>query len=106
MRSLKTLGGIGAVLTCPCHAVPLVLLLGGTAASAWLARHLPAVVVALGIHFALSLWLLLRREAGATAGACDISVAPGRDDVLRRGVPGDLRERAPQESLARRSEHA
>ena len=69
MRSLKTLGGIGAVLTCPCHAVPLVLLLGGTAASAWLARHLPAVVVALGILFALSLWLLLRREAGATADA-------------------------------------
>ena len=84
MRSLKTLGGIGAVLTCPCHAVPLVLLLGGTAGSAWLARHLPALVVALGVLFALSLWLFLRREPRTTADACDISVAPGRDDVLRR----------------------
>lgn len=47
----------------------IVLLLGGTAGSAWLARHLPALAVALGILFALSLWLLLRSEPGATADA-------------------------------------
>lgn len=59
MRILKAIGGIGAVLTCPCHAIPLVLLLGGTAGSAWLLGHLAFVVVALGVLFLVSLWLLL-----------------------------------------------
>lgn len=69
---LRTLGGIGALLTCPCHVVPLLLVLGGTAAGAWLGRHLPVVTVALGMLFLLSLWLLLRegRSADSDALAC------------------------------------
>jgi len=59
-NSLRTVGGIGALLTCPCHVVPLVLLAGGTAGGAWLARHVPVLVIAMGGGFLLSLWLLLR----------------------------------------------
>jgi len=55
MRSLKTLGGIGAVLTCPCHAVPLVLFFSGTAGSIWLTWHLSALLLALGLVFQFSL---------------------------------------------------
>lgn len=92
MPSLRTLGGIGAVLTCPCHAVPLALLVGGTAGGAWLTRHLPALLVAFGAVFVLSLWLMLRpeRAAGATA-ACDTCPAPmsthghGHDRAPMRG---------------------
>lgn len=69
MRSLKTLGGIGAVLTCPCHAVPLVLFLGGAAGSVWLTRHLSVLLLVLGLVFLLSLWLLLRPEPGTKADA-------------------------------------
>lgn len=89
MPSLKTLGGIGAVLTCPCHAVPLVLLLGGTAGGAWLSRHLPVLMVALGAVFLASLWLLLRTERLAgTAVACDTCAVPAStaDRVRRQKV--------------------
>lgn len=94
MPSLRTLGGIGAVLTCPCHAVPLALLLGGTAGGAWITHDLPALLVAFGAVFVLSLWLMLRPEraagaAGAAAGAaaaCDTCAAP---------TPNDGHDRAP-----------
>ena len=71
MRSIETLGGIGAVLTCPCHAVPLVLLLGGTAGGAALARHVPVLLVVLGVVFVASPWLMLlpAGPTGMRAGA-------------------------------------
>ena len=95
MSSLKTLGGIGAVLTCPCHAVPLVLLLAGTAGGATLARHLPVLLVVLGVVFLASLWLVLRpdRSSGVTA-ACNVRGAsvdrhprPRADGRCRVGQP-------------------
>jgi hypothetical protein len=76
MRPVKAVAGIGAFLTCPCHAVPLLLLLGGTAGSAWIARHLPALVIALGIVFLVSLWLLLRPDQRASGRARDITASP------------------------------
>lgn len=94
MSMRRTVGGIGALLTCPCHAVPLLLLVGGTAGSAWLARYLPIAIVALGALFLASLWLLTRPErdgtntaVASTCANCDPGkpdAAPGRDDVLRR----------------------
>lgn len=59
---VRTVAGVVALLTCPCHLVPLILLAGGTAGGVWLARHLPVVMVALGAVFLLLLWLLLRPE--------------------------------------------
>ena len=96
MSSLKTLGGIGAVLTCPCHAVPLVLLLAGTAGGATLARHLPVLLVVLGVVFLASLWLMLRpdRPTGAAA-ACDTCAAPGWTDTHGRAPVGADRASQP-----------
>lgn len=85
MPSLKTLGGVGAVLTCPCHAVPLVLLLGGTAGGAWFSRHLPVLMVALGAVFLASLWLMLRPERPAgVAAVCDTCATPASTDASSR----------------------
>ena len=67
----RTLGGIGAVLTCPCHAVPLVLLIGGTAGSAWLGRHLPLLVAAPVAGFGVSLWLLFTSAVADDAATCN-----------------------------------
>lgn len=69
MSAVRTAAGIGALLTCPCHVVPLILLAGGTAGGAWLARHLPVVIVALGAAFVVSLRLLLRPERDRQRGA-------------------------------------
>lgn len=84
MPPLKTIGGIGAVLTCPCHAVPLVLFFGGAAGSAWLTRHFPVLLVSLGLVFLVSLWLLLRPDSNTKADVKDTALLPERDDVLRR----------------------
>ena len=93
-RSLRTVGGIGAILTCPCHVVPLVLLIGGTAGGAWLARHLSVIAIVLLTLFAGSLWLLFRVDRGSSASvpssisgasdSCETCPAPVKDDVLRR----------------------
>lgn len=66
MSLRRTVGAVGALLTCPCHAVPLALLFaGGTAGGAWMTRHLPVVLLILLALFLLSLWLLFRSEPGA-----------------------------------------
>lgn len=66
MRTRRTLGIVGVALTCPCHAVPLLLLLGGSAGTAWLLPHLGAVTTVLGALVLASLWLVLRPSLGAT----------------------------------------
>jgi mercuric ion transport protein len=76
----QTLGAIGALVTCPCHWIGIAVLLGGTAATAWLARYLPALLVVFGVPFLISLWFLFRREP---SGACE-RCAPG----ARGGVGG------------------
>lgn len=80
---LRTLGGIGAVLTCPCHIVPLVLLVGGTAGGAWVTRHIPALTVLLGAVFLVSLWLLLQPERASVVGgaACSTCAPAGIDEA-------------------------
>lgn len=81
---MRTVGGIGAVLTCPCHIVPLVLLAGGTAGGAWLARYLPALTILFGAVFLVSVWLLLRPErASAVADAACATCGPERIDGAR-----------------------
>lgn len=72
----RTLGMIGVVLTCPCHAVPLLLLLGGTAGMAWLTQYLGVMIAVLVALFLGSLWLLLPRRS-----ECDLTVDS------RRSVP-------------------
>lgn len=84
MRPIRTAAGIGALLTCPCHVVPLLLLLGGTAGSVWIARHLPALMVASAIVFVISLWLLLRPERRNGSNVGGTAAPPGERDVLRR----------------------
>lgn len=69
----QTLGAIGALITCPCHWIGVAVLVGGSAATAWLARYLPALLVVLGVPFLISLWFLFRREPGAACARC----APG-----------------------------
>lgn len=66
---MKTLGYIGALLTCPCHAALVVLLLGGTAAGAWLTANMWLVLLALTVAFAFFLWLALRKGRRATSTA-------------------------------------
>ena len=67
------------MLTCPCHAVPILLVLGGTAGGAWLAQHFTALVAGLGALFLLSLWLLFQPrlgKRGATCGTCAVVEKP------------------------------
>ncbi|GLC25277.1 hypothetical protein [Roseisolibacter agri] len=59
MPTRRTLGLIGVALTCPCHAVPLLLLVGG-GGTAVVLQHLGLVIGVLTGLFLVSLWLLLR----------------------------------------------
>ena len=75
LRKSQHLGAVLAMLTCPCHAVPLLFVLGGTAAGAWLAQHFTALIGVLAVVFLFSLWLLFwpawkRRKA--SCAACDV----------------------------------
>jgi len=90
LRLSQHVGGIGAMLTCPCHAVPIVLLLGGTAGGAWLARHFASLVVGLSALFLISLWLLFGPRIvqwAATCRTCEVGGQPDRvtADRIPRG---------------------
>ncbi len=74
MPTRCTLGLIGVALTCPCHAVPLLMLLGGGAGTAWLLEYLGPATAVLGALFLASLWLLLR-PSGGDATAADVDAA-------------------------------
>lgn len=88
---LKKLGYVGALLTCPCHVVLLLLLLGGTAAGAWMAAHMGLAFSVFAAAFLFFLWLATRSERVATDGpvgtACEPCV-PG--DAAARGAPSDI----------------
>ena len=74
LRKSQHIGALLAMLTCPCHAVPLLFLLGGTATGAWLARHFTALIGALAVVFLFSLWLLFWpawKRRNASCAACD-----------------------------------
>lgn len=57
---LRTIGYIGAFVTCPCHAALMLLLLGGTASGAWLSANLWVTIAAFTVAFVFFLWLALR----------------------------------------------
>ncbi|MBA3270278.1 MAG: hypothetical protein H0T71_07165 [Acidobacteria bacterium] len=80
LRLSQHVGGIGAMLTCPCHAVPIVLLLGGTAGGAWLARHFASLVMGLSAAFLISLWLLFGPRIVQWAATCRSCGVPGQPD--------------------------
>ena len=57
-ESQRRLAALGAILTCPCHAVGLMFVMSGTALGAFLFRHLTVIMLVLGALFLLSCWLL------------------------------------------------
>jgi len=54
----RRLAALGAILTCPCHAVGLMFVMSGTALGAFLFRHLTVIMLVLGALFLFSCWLL------------------------------------------------
>jgi len=75
----RPLAAAGAILTCPCHAVGLMLLTSGSALGAFLFRHITVIVVVMGGLFVLSCWALWQtRDSRQAALACQ-TCAPGED---------------------------
>lgn len=67
------------MLTCPCHTVPLLLIIGSTAAGVWMAQHFTFVVIGFAALFVLSLWLLFRPKFSKAARECSsCKITPGR----------------------------
>lgn len=84
---LKKLGIAGALLTCPCHAGLVLLLLGGTTAGAWLTANMGLTFGIFTAAFVLFLWLAARPERAAAADGpvCD-TCAPDAGSA-RGGTP-------------------
>lgn len=78
---LRKLGFVGALLTCPCHAVLVLLLLGGTTAGAWLTANVGLTFGMFTAAFLFFLWLATRpgRSSAADGAACE-TCAP--DDAV------------------------
>ena len=53
------------ILTCPCHVVTIIFLLGGTAIGGVLAAFRAWVFLAFSLAFLLGLWLMVRKQAPA-----------------------------------------
>jgi hypothetical protein len=54
-------GAILAMLTCPCHVVMLVFVLGGTVVGTWLAAIQSYLLLGFAALFVVGLWLMVRR---------------------------------------------
>lgn len=81
----RRLAALGAILTCPCHAVGLMLLTGGTALGAFLFRHITVIVVVLGSLFLVSCWALWQtRDSRRAAAACDTCLPAAEDKSERK----------------------
>jgi mercuric ion transport protein len=80
MTGRNKAGAILAMLTCPCHAVMLVIVLAGTAVGSFLAAIQAYLYLGFTLVFVVGLWLMLRR----TTTACEIPQPPAarraRDD--------------------------
>jgi hypothetical protein len=72
MTGRNKMGAIIAVMTCPCHAAMIVLLLAGTAVGSWLAAIQAYLYVGFTAIFVVGLWLMLRRS-GTT---CELPQSP------------------------------
>lgn len=70
---LKKLGVVGALLTCPCHAGLVLLLLGSTTAGVWLSANMGLTFGLFTAAFMLFLWLATRPERTAVVDglACE-----------------------------------
>jgi len=53
------------ILTCPCHVVMVIFLLGGTAIGGVLAAFRAWVFLAFSLAFLLGLWLMVRKHVPA-----------------------------------------
>ena len=53
------------ILTCPCHVVMIIFLLGGTAIGGVLAAFRAWVFLAFSLAFLLGLWLTVRKHVAA-----------------------------------------
>jgi mercuric ion transport protein len=62
MTARNKAGAILAILTCPCHVVMLVFLLGGTAAGAVLAAVRAWLLLLFTGLFLVGLWLMIRPD--------------------------------------------
>jgi hypothetical protein len=72
MSRQNKLGAILVMLTCPCHAVMLTFVLGGTAVGSWLVAVRAYLYLAFTLAFLFGLWLMVRR-----------TIAPCTDEVCR-----------------------
>jgi len=72
MSPQNKIGALLVMLTCPCHAVMLVFVLGGTAIGTWLAAVRAYLYLAFTLAFLFGLWLMVRR-----------SMKPCTDEVCR-----------------------
>ena len=58
-------GAILVMLTCPCHAAMLMILLAGTAVGSWLAAVKAYLYLGFTVLFMIGLWLMVRRNTKA-----------------------------------------
>jgi len=72
MSRQNKFGAILVMLTCPCHAVMLIFVLGGTAVGTWLAAVRAYLYLAFTLAFLVGLWLMIRR-----------TMTPCTDEVCR-----------------------
>ena len=63
-------GAILAMLTCPCHVVMLVIVLGGTVVGTWLAAIQAYLFVGFTALFVVGLWLMIR-SSGESCERCE-----------------------------------
>lgn len=82
MTRPNKVGAVVAMLTCPCHAAMLIIVLAGTGAGAWLAARQAYLYLGFTLAFLLGLWLMLRPGAAACAdGACRVPAPPERPNA-------------------------
>jgi mercuric ion transport protein len=62
MTGRNKAGAILAILTCPCHAAMLVIVLAGTAVGSFLAAIQAYLYLGFTLVFAVGLWLMVRRS--------------------------------------------
>lgn len=68
LRDMSPRNKLGAwlmVLTCPCHVVMIVFVLGGTALGGVLAAFRAWLFLAFSLAFLVGLWLMVRRHVTA-----------------------------------------
>jgi len=70
MSPRNKLGAWLMILTCPCHVVMLVFLLGGTAIGGILVAFRAWLFLAFSMAFLVGLWLMVRRRAPA----CEVNL--------------------------------